>query len=102
LELRRHREKPINAEEFTGRIFEFKDKPGARIYHPSPVRVYLVHNIDGKWLYWGKIAIIEQTIQVDNLENKKTSGKFKIIEIFDPDYQEQITKHEAPDGNSYL
>ena len=102
LDLRKHRENTITAKDFAGRVFKFKDKPGARIYHPAPIRVFLVHNVNGKWLYWGKIAIIEQTITADIDENKRTSGKYKIIEVYDPDYQEQVTRHEAPKSLSYF
>ncbi len=62
LNLNKHRKKPLTAKEFEGRVFEFYDKPGARLYHLSPTRCFLVHNIKGKWLYWGKIVILEQTI----------------------------------------
>ena len=43
--------------------------------------------------------IIEQTI---NSETNSTSGKFKIIEIYNPTYQEEITKHECPEGKNYF
>ena len=102
LDLQKHRENPLKADDFSGRVFKFRDKPGARLYHPAPVRVFLVHNINGRWLYWGKIIIIEQTITGDRAENKKTSGKYKLLEVYDPDYQELVTKHEAPPGFSYL
>ena len=93
LNLEKHKENPItNITE----IFSFK-KPKSRIYHVPPTRVFLVHNIGGKWLYWGKILIIEQTIT-----EHETTGKFKIIEIYDPEYQEMITKHECPEGLSYF
>ncbi|MFH1188976.1 MAG: hypothetical protein V1652_04000 [bacterium] len=68
----------------------------------SPTRCFLVQNINGKWLYWGKVLIIEQTIQGNSKETHTTSGKYKIIEIYDPEYQVQITKHESPDGLSYF
>ena len=57
-----------------------------RIYHLPPVRVFLVHNINGKWLHWGKAHIIEQTIHA---ETQSTSGKFKIIQIYDLKYMIQ-------------
>ncbi|MBI4019691.1 MAG: hypothetical protein HY367_00035 [Candidatus Aenigmarchaeota archaeon] len=102
LDLQKHQKKPLSAKDFKGRVFEFHGKPGARIYHSAPTRCFLVHNIDGKWLYWGKIIILEQTIKGENRESQKTSGKYKIIEIYDPEYQEQITKHESPEGMSYF
>lgn len=70
-----------------------------RLYHPAPTRVFLVHNIDGKWLYWGHVEIIEQTIHADT---KTTSGKFKIIKIYDAGYQEQINRNEVSKGKEYF
>ena len=90
----------INFEDLENKVFEFKEKEKARIYHPAPTRCFLVHNIDGKWLYWGKIVIIEQTIKGE--EEKNTSGKFKIIQLYDKDYQKQITVNESPKGLSYF
>lgn len=63
---------------------------------------FLVHNIKGKWLYWGKVLVIEQAVHGDKKENHTTSGKYIITEIYDPVYQEQITKHESPEGKSYF
>lgn len=81
--LEEHFKKPFTADDFKGRVFEFHDKPNMRIYHPAPIRVFLAHNIDGKWLHWGKAHIIEQTIHA---ETKTTSGKFKIIQIYSPEH----------------
>lgn len=102
LNLQKHKEKPLKTEDFKNLIFEFHNKQGARIYHPSPNRCFLVHNINGKWLYWGKILIIEQTIRGETKENQITLGKYKIIEIYPLEYQEQVTKHESPEGLSYF
>ncbi len=97
-----HREAPYTAEDFEGRVFSFHDKLGPRRYHTPPIRNFLVHNIDGKWLYWGKIIITRQTVDGENEEELTTSGRFKITEIFDPEYQEQFTKRESPKGLSYF
>ena len=77
-----HVQNPVTAEELKDKVFEFHGKPGARIFQLAPVRVYLVHNIGGKWLFWGKIEVIEQTIsrvQVSGQASKEgdwqTSGK---------------------------
>ncbi|MBI2543371.1 MAG: hypothetical protein HYW24_04255 [Candidatus Aenigmarchaeota archaeon] len=102
LNLELHRRNPIRLDDVADRLFEFHDKPGARVYHPAPNRCFLVHNIDDKWLYWGKIIMFEQTIMGESRETQKTSGKYRIIEIYDPEYQEQITRHESPDGLSYF
>jgi len=101
LNLEKHRNSPIKLEDMTDQIFEFH-KPDARIYHLPPTRCFLVHNIVGKWLYWGKILILEQTINSSSKDAQITSGKYKIIDIYDPEYQVQITKHETPAGKSYF
>lgn len=102
LSLKRHLKKPFTAKDFKNKTFEFHGKPGARIYHLAPLRCFLVHNIQGKWLYWGKVIIIEQTIHGETRDKQTTSGKYKIIEIYDPEYQKQITKHETDEGLSYF
>ena len=99
LVLEKHLKKPFTEKQFEGRIFEFYNKPSMRVYHPSPTRCFLVHNIDGKWLYWGHILMIEQTIHA---ESKTTSGKYKIIKIYDPAYQKLITINESSEGKSYF
>lgn len=78
LDWRQHLKNPYTAEQFKNKIFEFKDKPSIRNYQMPPVRNFLVENIDGKWLYWGQIHMLE--INHDYI-NKTTSGKFKIIHI---------------------
>ena len=97
--LEKHLKKSFTSKDFEGRIFEFHDKPGIRLYHPAPNRCFLVHDINGKWLYWGKVLMLEQTIHA---ETKTTSGKFKIIKIYDPAYQKQITINETEPGKSYF
>ena len=102
LDIKKHQKNPITLDEVKNKIFEFTNKPKARLYHPAPGRCFLVHNIDGKWLYWGKITMLEQTIKGDSADNQMTSGKFKIIQIYDPEYQIQITKNESPENKSYF
>lgn len=99
LVLDRHRAAPISADEFRGRVFEFRNKPNMRIYHPAPTRVFLVHNIDGKWLYWGHVLILEQTIDA---QTKTTSGKFVITKIYTPEHQREMSIHEVDAGKSYF
>jgi len=99
LDLKKHEEKPFTAEDFKGTIFEFKNKPKLRIYHSAPLRCFLVHNINGKWLYWGHCNIIEQTI---NAESKTTSGKFIITKIYPPEYQKLKCKFEVDPGCEYF
>ncbi|MDD3284787.1 MAG: hypothetical protein PHZ07_04290 [Patescibacteria group bacterium] len=99
LNLEEHLKNPLDAKQFKNKVFYFHDKQGIRLFHTSPNRVFLVHNIDGKWLYWGHCLIIEQTI---NSETKTTSGKFIIIKIYNPEYQRYISQQEVDLGKEYL
>jgi len=101
LNLERHRKKPVLLKEVKDIVFKFWGKAGARHYHTAPTRVFLVHNIGGKWLYWGKIVMLEQTITWDGKEHK-TSGKYRVIQLYSPEYQEQITRNESPEGKSWF
>ena len=94
LDYTKHKITPYTAQEFKDKIFEFKNKPNIRIYQMPPVRNFLVENIDGKWLYWGLIHIIE--IKHDYI-NKTTSGKFKITYINKP--EEMELAHNLIDRN---
>lgn len=94
LDYDKHIKKPFTAADFEGKVFEFKDKPKVRMYHLPPVRNFLVHNIDGKWLYWGLVHVIE--VKHDNVK-QTTSGKFKIIYIYTP--EEMKNAHKLIDRN---
>lgn len=94
LDLDVHLKNPYTADNFTEKLFEFKNKPKIRIYHQPPVRNFLVENKDGKWIYWGLIHIVEVT---HDYENKTTSGKFKIIYINTP--EEMKLAHMIIDRN---
>jgi len=87
LDIDKHLAKPYTAELFANRIFEFKDKMRLRIYQVPPVRNFLVETIDGEWIYWGLIHILE--ISHDYLKNT-TSGKYKIIYIYTPEEMKQV------------
>jgi len=94
LNLEKHLANPFKAENFKDKIFEFKDKENIRIYQVPPVRNFLVENINGKWVYWGLVHILEVNY---DYENKITSGKFKIIYI---NTREEMKKaHELIDRN---
>ncbi len=99
LDLQKHLQNPFKAEQFKDKVFTFQNKPDIRLFHSAPTRVFLVHNIDGKWLYWGHCLIIEQTI---NAETKTTSGKFKIIKIYNPSHQRIMSREEVALGKEYL
>ena len=89
LDYEKHKIKPFLADGFKDKIFEFKDKPKIRIYQLPPVRNFLVQNINGKWLYWGLVHIIE--VVHDNIK-QTTSGKFKIVYIYTPEEMKNIHK----------
>ena len=97
LVLEKHRKKPFTADDFKGKMFSFT-KPNVRVYHPAPVRVFLVHNIGGKWLYWGHAHIIEQTIHA---ETKTTTGKFIITKLYSPEHQRTMSREEVPEGAAF-
>jgi len=94
--LEAHKQNSFNVEQFKGKKFSFWNND-ERLYHRPPTRVWLVEEIDGKWLHWGHAMILKQTI-----ENGKTSGEFEIVKIYDPEYQKAFTMNEAPPGKSYF
>ena len=108
LDLKKHREKPVHARDLAGKIFEFKFKEDARIFHLDPVRVFLVQNIGGKWLFWGHALIQRQEIKKRNPGETwkagewETSGSFSIKQIYPPELQQSITLNESPPGKSYF
>lgn len=94
LDLEKHLQNPLKAEDFKDSIFEFHDKKEIRIYKAPPVRNFLVENRAGKWIYWGLIHIVE--LHYDYI-NKITSGKYKIININTP--EEMKKTHDLTDRN---
>lgn len=94
LDYEKHINKPYTADQFNGKVFEFKDKPKIRNYQLPPVRNFLVQNIDGKWLYWGLIRVIEVN---HNTVDQTTSGKFEITHIYTP--EEMKFAHRLIDRN---
>lgn len=89
LDFKKHKNHPLTANDFKGKVFEFKNKEGIRIYPTPPVRAFLVQNIDGKWLYWGLIHVTEV---IHDQVKKATSGKFKIVCIYTPEEMKQAHK----------
>lgn len=86
LDFAKHKQKPLQAEDFKDKVFEFHNKPEIRVYKIPPVRNFLVQNMSGKWLYWGLIHITETTC---DYVKQTTSGKFKIIYIYTPDEMQE-------------
>ena len=81
---------------FLGKEFEFWNND-ERLYHRPPTPVFLVEEINGKWLYWGRAEVREQTIR-----RGMTSGNYRIIQLFDPEFQKQATIELSPRGKSYF
>lgn len=107
LDLTKHVQSPVTLADVDQMTFQFSNKPGARLFHLDPVRVFLVQNIDGKWLIWGKVLIQSQTVHKEMSAGKwtgqwLTSGTYKIIDLYEPSYQETFTKRESPAGKSYF
>ena len=95
LNFKQHLENPFQISDFEEKVFSFSNKKDVRIYHLPPVRIFFVHNIEGKWLYWGHVHMIE--VKLD-YEKQTTSGKYKIVKIFTP--QEMKSAFDLIDGRS--
>ncbi len=113
LDLQKHLSNPIVNSDVANKLFLFSGKSGARIFQLEPVRVYLVHNINNKWLFWGHVFIQSQTIsKIENANNKdkeisqsviwQTSGTFIVSDIYEPEYQRLFTLRESPKGLSFF
>jgi len=108
-QLDKHKVDPITLGDVKGKVFEFKNKPSARIFQMDPVRVYFVHNINGKWLFWGRVLIQSQKIEKKFNDDGswdgaswQTSGTYTILNVYDPEYQYTFTLNEAPDDRNYF
>lgn len=106
--LEEHEKNPVTLDSVKGLIFTFKGKPRARIYHLEPVRIFLVENINGKWLFWGHAQIQNQTISKKMSSSGEwtgeweTSGTYTISKIYTPEQQRATTILESPPGRSYF
>lgn len=69
-----------------------------RVFHLTPVRVFLVQEIDGKWNFRGHAQIIEFTV---NALANKTSGRFMVSKIYTEEERKIINKLESPEGKAY-
>ena len=94
LDIEQHIAKRYLLEQFSNYVFEFKNKSGIRVYHAPPVKNFLVENVNGKWIYWGLVHILEIT---HDYVNRQTSGKFKVIYLNTP--EEMKHAHDLIDRN---
>lgn len=82
LNITKHLKNPIKLNAIRNKVFIFKNKNNIRIFHSPPIRVFFAQNIDGNWLYWGLVEILELTL---DMVKKTTSGKYRIVKIFTPE-----------------
>ena len=94
LKIDRHLRTPYVLDDLKDKVFKFSNKPSIRLYHQPPVRVFLVENINGKWLYWGLVHILSTA---HNYLDKTTSGEFKISYVNTP--EEMKKAHDLIDRN---
>jgi hypothetical protein len=109
LDLTVHQARPIPTASVSATLFTFSGKPNARVFQLDPAPVRLVHNIDGKWLYWARALVqsvtVAKVLGADGSwtpDSWATSGTYKIIDLYDPDFQRVYTMREAPPGKSYF
>ena len=68
-------------------------KDGRRLYRLPPVRVFLVHNKNGKWDYQGEALITELTILP---MQEKTVGKFKVVKLYSDEHRKVMNENQQP------
>lgn len=98
LNLEKHLKNPYKLNDINNKEFSF-DKPLPRIFCLTPTRVFLVQEINWKRIKRGHCLITEQTIY-DSWN--KTKWKFKISQIYEPEYMKLATKYDTPDGLNYF
>lgn len=90
-----------------GKVFSFH-KDDARLFHLDPCRVFLVENINGKWLFWGHALIQSQEIRKRNNGPKwkagdwDTLGTYVISKVYNAEVQRVVTVNQSPSGKSYF
>lgn len=117
--IHRHQENPVTINDVKDKIFSFHGKINPRIFQLDPVRVFFYQNTKDqygktKWLAWGEVLIQSLKIEKnpDAVHTGKinqsdptqwvTSGTYKMLKVYDPEYQKIFTRHETPDGFSYF
>lgn len=89
LEITTHIKNPFTFDTIEDKVFEFKSKPGIRIYKIPPVRNFLVEDLGGKWLYWGLCYILNVS---HDYQTQTTSGSYKIIRLNTPEEMREMFK----------
>jgi len=69
------------------------EKDKRRLYRLPPARVFLAHNIDGKWDYRGEALITELTILP---LQEKTNGKFKVVKLYSEEHRKVLNANQQP------
>lgn len=77
-----------------GELHTFR-KAGRRLYHLAPTRVFLVHDVEGRWNYLGHAHILELTIDAVRDE---TRGSYRITRLYPPALAAEFNRSEAPPG----
>ena len=101
LDLQHHLQEPYLVDGFKDEVFDFTAKQGIRVYQQPPVRNFLVEDLDGKWVYWGKCHILE--IHHDYVTGE-TSGKFKLLSVNTPEQMKQAFEliDLTPENNYFV
>lgn len=117
--LERHQRNPVTLEDVAGRVFTFRGKVKPRVFHLDPVRVFFYQNLpdamgNTKWLAWGEVLIqslhIEKNPDAPHEAKRNesdpnqwvTGGSYRMLKVYDPDYQRIATKHQTPPGFDYF
>lgn len=100
LDINKHLKSPIIINSLKEKVYKFSNKDGVRLFHQPPTRVFLVENINDKWIYWGLAHIL--TVHHDYIQ-KTTSGEYQIIHLNSP--EEMRTAYQLidqrPDKNYF-
>ncbi|MBI4159151.1 hypothetical protein HY500_02740 [Candidatus Woesearchaeota archaeon] len=96
LDLEQHIANPEKSRRFLGHRIRFEAE-GKVVYNHSPARVFLVEDVESRWLYWGNGVVVEQAIK-----GGVTRGVCLITKIYDPEFQRHMTVEESPVGKSYF
>lgn len=100
LNVEKHLLQPYKLEDFKEKVYSFSNKSAVRVYQLPPVCNFLVENIDGKWVYWGLVHILE--ITHDYLK-RTTSGKYKIVYLNSPEEMKSAAKMiDGGDDHNYF